>query len=102
MTTRIFNKEIKFSNRSLVVLVGGHPAGGILRTEGIVLDTRNDIEPRYYCHIIAGNPRAVYPYTESIERVFSQSELAEAVVIDFLEKPAIIYWIKSFFSKYFK
>lgn len=101
MTTRIFNKEIKFSNRSLVTLVGGHPEGGFLIIDGMVFDTRNDIEPRYYCRIIMGNPRAVYPYTASSERVFSQSELADATEKELLEVQSILHFI-DFFSKHFK
>lgn len=101
MTTKIFNKEIKFSKGSLVTLVGGHPEGGFLIVDGVVFDTENDAEPRYYCHIIMGNQRAVYPYTASKERIFSQSELAEATDRDLGLNPKTREFI-DFFSKHFK
>lgn len=75
---KIYNQTIKFPEPTPVKLVGGHPAGGILLTQGVVIDTIDDSrEPYYECYITAdGNPAAVYPYTSSRYRIFSQSELA--------------------------
>jgi hypothetical protein len=75
--TKIYDMKIKFPVRSLAVIVGGHPEGGLVITEGVVIDTLDESkEPYYQCHV-TGNPRAVYPYTDSRKRIFSQSELAE-------------------------
>lgn len=72
---KIYNQEIKYPRKTLVKLIGGHPDGGYLITEGVVLDTLDDSrEPYYSCRII-GNPQAVYPYTKSRDRLFNQSEL---------------------------
>lgn len=75
---RIYDKTIKFPETTHVRIIGGHPAAGLLLTKGVVLDTLDDSqEPYYECYII-GDPRAVFPYTESRCRTLEQSVL-EAV-----------------------
>ena len=75
---KIYNQTIQFPERTAVQLIGGHPAAGILLTQGVVLDTIDDSREPYYECFITGNPRAVYPYTRSPYRILAQSELREA------------------------
>ena len=72
---KIYNLAIEYPIRTRVRLIGGHPAGGDLITRGVVIDTIDDSREPYYECYITGNPQAVYPYTDSTRRIFSQSEL---------------------------
>lgn len=76
MSTKLYNQAIKFPYPMYARIIGGHPAADIVMTEGVALDTLDDSqEPYYQCRII-GDPRAVYPYTNSPKRILMQSELA--------------------------
>lgn len=75
---RIYNLAIEYPIRTRVRLIGGHPAGGDLITRGVVIDTLDDSREPYYECYITGNPQAVYPYTDSRHRIFTQSELCPA------------------------
>lgn len=79
---KIYQQEIKFPQPTYARIIGGHPEGSLVLTQGVVIDTLDDsIEPYYDCLII-GNTAAVYPYTASRRRILSQSQLASLSRLD--------------------
>lgn len=72
---KLYHIEIKFPQPTYARIIGGHPEGSLVLTQGVSVDTLDDSNEPYYDCLLVGNPQAVYPYTQSNRRIFSQSEL---------------------------